>query len=187
MLDSLLQFLTGSNILSTLLGAALALIISVGVSRHEANRQSENKRNNWYRSVHNTLVRLRGGKNTHNRGINESKIKEYSHLYHSFSEQLGNYLPETPTEEVGLELFNSLQNIEVAGIRYSLETNTPNPHRPYLQNRHEDMMEFGLIAQYVIEEEICPDISYIRTLDEEGELEEAEELYQQFSDGNLLE
>lgn len=39
---------------SNILGGVIALIVAVGVSRWEFNRQAKEKKQNWYRAVHNT-------------------------------------------------------------------------------------------------------------------------------------
>lgn len=173
-------------ILSNVLGAVFALLIAVGVSWVEYKRRERNEKQNWYRSIHNTLVRAYGAREINHRGLKNSKLKEYAQLYRAFSEQIENQLTDAPTEEIELPLFNALQNTELSLIRYANETETPNPHGIFLQSRHETMIDFCLIAMYIIEVQKQPDIEFLHKL-EGDELEEAEEKFQKFSDGTLYE
>jgi hypothetical protein len=173
-------------IFSNILGAIFALLIAVGVSWAEYRRRQRNEKQNWYRSVHNTLVRAYGAREVNHRGLKDAKLKEYAQLYRAYSEQIENELSNAPTEEVDLPLFNALQNIELSLIRYSNETETPNPSGVFLQSRHETMIDFCLIAMYIIQQEKQPSIDYLHEL-EGDELEEAKEAFQRFSDGTLYE
>jgi hypothetical protein len=44
-----------------------------------------------------------------------------------------------------------------------------------------------LIALYAIEKDISPDIDFLQTLEDSGDLDEAEELYNKFSNNELYE
>jgi hypothetical protein len=175
-----------STIFSNILGGIIALLIAVGVSRWEFTRQAKNKKQNWYRSVHNTCVRAYGGKDIDQRGLKDAKLNEYARLYQAFSEQIENRLADAPTDEVDLPLFNALQNIQLSCIRYANEVDTPNPHKTFLESRHETIIDFCMIAMYIIEQEKSPEIEFLHELDGK-ELEETEEKYENFLDGSLYE
>ncbi|WP_226042459.1 hypothetical protein [Natrinema sp. DC36] len=175
------------NILSSnILGGVIALLVAVGVSRWEFNRQAKEKKKNWYRAVHNTCVRAYGSRDVDHRGLDEAKLKEHAQLYQAFSEQIENNLADAPTDEVDLPLFNALQNIQLSCIRYANEVDTPNPHKPFLDSRHDTIIDFCLIAMYLIEYEKEPDIEFLHELEGE-ELNEAEEKYERFREGTLYE
>jgi len=186
MVETVSQVIDAGIIASNIIGGGVALLVAVGVSRLEARRQARQKRNNWYRAVHNTCVRAKGGKNINQMGLSDSKMKEYAHLYRAYGEQLQNLLAEAPTDEVDLPLFNALQNIELCCIRYGNEVETPNPHKAFLQSRHETMMDFCLISLYTIENKKSQDVEFLEELDGE-ELEEAKSLYEKFENGSLYE
>ena len=116
----------------------------------------------------------------------EESIREYARLYDSYSEQIESQLANTP-EKVGFELFNSLQNIEVTCIRYSQEVHSAETNGHRLRIQHETMLDFCLIALYAIEKDISPDIDFLQTLEDSGDLDEAEELYNKFYNNELYE
>lgn len=171
---------------SNVLGGIIALLVAVGVSRWEFNRQAKEKKQNWYRAVHNTCVRAYGSRDVDHRGLNDAKLKEYAQLYQAFSEQIENNLSDAPTDEVDLPLFNALQNIQLSCIRYANGVETPNPHKLFLDNRHDTIIDFCLITMYIIEYEKKPDIEFLHELEGE-ELQEAERKYEKFIDGSLYE
>lgn len=175
-----------SIIASNILGGAIALLVAVGVSWLEFNRQTRQKKQNWYRAVHNTCVRAYGSRDINHRGLKDAKLKEYAQLYQAFSEQIETNLAEAPTDEVDLPLFNSLQNIQLSCIRYTNEVETPNPDKLFLDRRHDTIIEFCQIAMYIIEFEKEPDIEYLHELEGE-DLEEAKEKYEKFREGTLYE
>lgn len=171
---------------SNILGGVIALIVAVGVSRWEFNKQAKEKKQNWYRAVHNTCVRAYGSRDVDHRGVDDAKLTEYAQLYQAFAEQIETNLAEAPTDEVNLPLFNALQNIQLECIRFALEVDTPNPHKQFLHSRHETIIDFCQIAMYLIEFDKEPDIEYLHELEGE-ELEEAKEKYEKFSEGTLYE
>jgi hypothetical protein len=171
---------------SNILGGVIALIVAVGVSRWEFNRQAKEKKQNWYRAVHNTCVRAYGSRDVDHRGVDDAKLTEYAQLYQAFAEQIETNLAEAPTDEVNLPLFNALQNIQLGCIRFALEVDTPNPHKQFLHSRHETIIDFCQISMYLIEFKKDPDIEYLHEL-EGKELEEAKEKYEKFSEGTLYE
>lgn len=171
---------------SNILGGVIALIVAVGVSRWEFNRQAKEKKQNWYRAVHNTCVRAYGSRDVDHRGVDDAKLTEYAQLYQAFAEQIETNLAEAPTDEVNLPLFNALQNIQLGCIRFALEDDTPNPHKQFLHRRHETIIDFCQISMYIIEVEKDPDIEYLHELEGE-ELEEAKAKYEKFSEGTLYE
>ncbi|WP_459190863.1 hypothetical protein [Halosimplex sp. J119] len=171
---------------SNILGGVIALIVAVGVSRWELNRQAKEKKQNWYRAVHNTCVRAYGSRDVDHRGVDDAKLTEYAQLYQAFAEQIETNLAEAPTDEVNLPLFNALQNIQLGCIRFALEVDTPNPHKQFLHSRHETIIDFCQISMYIIEVEKDPDIEYLHEL-EGKELEEAKAKYEKFSEGTLYE
>lgn len=173
-----------SAILSTVLGGVIALAISVGISRREFNRQQKQQDQNWYRSVHNIVIRVFGSRDIDMMTKDKESTREYARLYDSYAEQIETQLADAP-EEVGFELFNSLQNIEVTCIRYSQEVHSPRTNGNRLRMQHETMLDFCLIALYAIEKDISPDVDFLQTLEDSGDLDEAKELYQKFASGNL--
>jgi len=75
------------NILSSnILGGVIALIVAVGVSRWEFNRQAKEKKQNWYRAINNTCVRAYGSRDVDHRGVDDAKLTEYAQLYQAFAE-----------------------------------------------------------------------------------------------------
>lgn len=181
--ELVLQAVNLETIFSNILGGGIALLVAIWVSRREADRQARQQRENWYRKVHNTCVRIKGGKEIDQRGLDDAKMVEYAQLYRAFSEQIEDALSDAP-DEVDLPLFNALQNVQLSCIRYATEVDTPNPHKTFLQSRHETLMDFSLIALYIIEEEKSPGIEYLDTLSG-GNLEEARKKYGKFVDGTL--
>ena len=179
-----LDFLDAGIIVSNLLGAIFALIISVGVSRYEFNRQAQNKRKNWYRNVHNTVVRVYGSREINHIAIGEDKMEEYSRLFEAYSQNLESHLSEAPTDEVDMTVFNSLQNIQLSLMRYGIEVDNPEVSRSSLQHKMDVAIDFCQIALYIIEQEKSPDIELLTELDGD-DLEEAEEKYEKFVNGTL--
>jgi hypothetical protein len=153
---------------SNILGGVIALIVAVGVSRWEFNRQAKEKKQNWYRAVHNTCVRAYGSRDVDHRGVDDAKLTEYAQLYQAFAEQIETNLAEAPTDEVNLPLFNALQNIQLGCIRFALEVDTPNPHKQFLHSRHETIIDFCQISMYLIEFKKDPDIEYLHELEGKG-------------------
>jgi sugar-specific transcriptional regulator TrmB len=142
------------------------------------------KRENWYRAVHNTIVRIRGSRGIEQRTRSEKQIKEQAQQYRSLLEQIQDSLPDTPTEEVGLHLFNSLQNIEVSCLRYINEAESEDTNKIFLQNHQDTIVTFCSIAQYIIEEKKSPDIEFVDELDED-EKQQAKQDYRDWDDGSL--
>jgi len=173
-----------SIIISNILGATFALIISLLVSRWEFNRQAQNKRKNWYRNVHNTVVRVYGSREIDYRVISENKMEEYSRLYEAYSQNLESHLSEAPTDEVDMTLFNSLQNIQLSMMRYGIEVDNPEVSRSSLQHKMDVAIDFCQIALYIIEQEKSTDVELLTELDGD-DLEEAKEKYEKFTNGDL--
>lgn len=173
-----------SIIFSNLLGGGIALVVSVGVSYWEYNRQQNQKKQNWYRSIHNILLRCYGSRDIDMMTKDEESTREYARLYDSYAEQIESQLANAP-EEVGFELFNSLQNIEVTCIRYSQEVHSEETNGHRLRIQHETMLDFCLIGLYTIENVISPDVDFLQTLEDSDDLDEAKDLYQKFASGNL--
>lgn len=172
-------------VVSNIIGGVIALGISVGISRWEFNRQDRAQRDNWYRAVHNICVRAYSSRGTDHRTIDNAKMSEYAQLYRAFSDQLESKLAEAPTDDVDLPLFNSLQNIQLACIRYANEVATSTPNKRFLNRRHDTIIDFTQIALYLIEHKKGPGLELLNELDGE-ELEGAKETYEKFSEGTLF-
>ena len=179
-----LGFFDPSIIASNLLGGLIALVIAIGVSRWEFNRQAENRRKNWYRSVHTVCVRATSTTSVNHRLLDDKKAREYGRQYRSFSDQLNELLKDAPTDEVDLPLFNSLQNIEVSFVRYARESEANDIRKASLDNYHDTIIDFGLIARYIIEREKDIDVELLDEMDGD-ELNDAQEMYEKFIDGTL--
>ena len=182
MLEVLRQIIDLGTIFSNILGGVITLLIAVYISRWEFNRREREKKKNWYRTVHNICIRARGGEGTDHRTLDDQKIRSYHHSYTAISDQLQRLLAEAPTEDVDLPLFNALQNIDLSAIRYASEVETHDTSKLYLQNRHNDIVTFCRIAQYLIEEKKSPNIELLETLTDENR-KKAEAEYEKFSDG----
>lgn len=173
-----------SIIFSNLLGGGIALVVSVGVSYWEYNRQQKQQDQNWYRSIHNTVLRCYGSRDIDMDIKGRSTLQIYSRQFESYSDILQKQISNAP-EEVEFELFNSLENINSSCISYSGVVDSDALHRDQLNKYHDTIIDFSLIALYAIEEEISPDIEYLETLEDNGNREKAKELYQKFSEGTL--
>ena len=171
-------------LVSNLIGGIIALIVAIAVSRWEFNRQQEEQKNNWYRSIHNTVVRIYGSKNVGQPLLEENKVREFAKLYKAYSDQIEDQLPHAPTDDIGLPLYNALQNVQLCCIRYHDEVQSSSAHSYELVEFHDMLMDFSLITLYIIEEEISPDIKFLKML-EDRELDEAEELYNKFKNGDI--
>lgn len=186
MIDWIGQAIDPVDLFSPILGGVITLLVAVGVSRREFNRRIRQRRNNWYRSIHTLCIRAQAGSEIDQTNLDTDRIKFQAQQYRLLASQVQDRLPDAPTEEIGLHLFNSLQNIESACIQYVNETETANPFGPHLQNRHEIITTFGAIAQYIIERERSPNIEFLNELDDD-EAEAARESYRDWVDGTLFE
>lgn len=186
MFDWVIQIMDAGIIAGHIFGGIIALLIAVVVSRREFDRQTRQKRNNWYREVHNLCLRAQGMREVNQRTLSGKQIAEQAKQYQAINNYLQELLPNAPIEEVDIHLFNSLQNIELSCLRYVNEAESSDTSKVFLQNHHKTINTFCLIVQYIIEEKKDPDIEFLENLNDD-EYEQAKEDYQDWVDGVLYE